>query len=513
MAKLLVGVDVGTTGTKSVVMDDEGRVLGYHYVEYPLHVPRPGWAEQDPDDYWRAVQATVRVALRRAHADPRDVRGVSVSALAPACILLDQQGRPLERGHIWMDRRGTSQADWLKEHIGADRIFELSGNVPDPYFAMVKLMWERDVRPDLYRQTFKLQTAADYPVFKLTGQAVTDYSNASLIGIAFDIRRRTWDLALLEQIGIDPDKLPTAYPCDQVIGEVTRAAAEETGLLAGTPVVAGTVDCNAAWLGRGAVQDQDAGLVMGTAGVLGVVHDTPSFCPSMITIVHGAESRTRYTTLGALVSCGSLMRYYRDTFAVGEMAAARDLGLDAYDLMNLEAQQAPPGSDGLLLLPYFMGERTPVWDPLARGVALGWSIAHRRGHMIRAMMEGPAFALRQNLEVIRGCGLTLKEPLLLSEGGAKSRLWRQIIADTLGMVCSFSPDDRGAPVGNAVVAGVGVGVFKDYTVVKSWPQRTEQIVPDPDTQAVYDRYYEVFRGIYPRTRELFVQLAQATGYR
>ncbi len=513
MADYLVGCDVGTSGTKAVVMDDQGRVLGSHYIEYPLLTPRPGWAEHDPEWYWNAVADTIGESIRQSAVDPKEIRGVSVSALSPACILVDRSLRPLQNGHIWMDRRGTAQTAWVKEHIGEDRVFAVSGNPTDPYYATIKLMWERDNRPDLYRQAYKLQTAADYPVMKLTGQAVTDYSNASLIGIAFDIVARKWDTALLDELGLDPDKFPDPRPCDEVIGQVTAEAAQRTGLARGTPVVAGTVDCNAAWVAGGAVDPGRASLVMGTAGVLGIVHDEPRFTKNMITIVHTARSRTSYTTLAAIVCCGALTRYFRDTFGQYEKQFASAMGLDAYEVLGLEAAAVPPGSDGLIVLPYFMGERTPIWDPLARGVLFGLSLAHTRGHYLRAMMEGAAYALLHNFELIRESGIRIDLPLVLGEGGARSPLWRQIIADVLNVPVVYDPSSKGAPVGNAVAAGVGTGVFPNYDVVKAWSRPGDPMLPDPGRHARYMEYYAIFRRLYDKVQGEYGALAEATGFR
>jgi len=273
MAEYLVGSDVGTGGTKSVVIDKEGNVLGSHFIEYPLETPRPGWAEHDPEVYWKAVSDTIRRSITLAGIKNKDIKGVSISALSPACILVDENLRPLQKAHIWMDRRATAECKWLKENIGEDRIFDLSGNPTDPYYAVAKLMWEKNNRPKLYQKTYKVQTAACYPRMKLTGKAVIDYSNASLMGICFDIRKKKWDEKLADEIGIDIEKLPEVYACPEVIGEVTSAAAKETGLAPGTPVVAGTVDANAAWLAMGMVEDGDNSVVMGTAGVLGVCHE------------------------------------------------------------------------------------------------------------------------------------------------------------------------------------------------------------------------------------------------
>lgn len=512
MANFLVGCDVGTSGTKSVVMDEEGSVLGSHYVEYPLITARPGWAEHNPQWYWDAVADTIGASLSQSKIDPGEVRAVSVSALSPACILVDRDLKPLQYGHIWLDRRATAECRWIGEKVGDERVFQLSGNPIDPYYAAAKLMWERNNRPDLYRKAYKLQTAADYPVMMLTGRAVTDYSNASLIGICFDIVNKKWDTDMMEELGLDPGKFPEPYPCDEVIGEVTREAAARTGLREGTPVVAGTVDCNAAWVANGAIEVGDASLVMGTAGVLGIVHEEPRFTKKMITIVHTADSRRMYTTLAAIVSCGGVTRYFRDTFGQFERFASQNLGVDVYELMNLEAAGIPPGSDGLLFLPYLSGERTPIWDPLARGVVFGMSLAHTKGHMLRAMMEGAGYALLDNFELIRESGIPINLPLVLGEGGAKSPLWRQIICDILNVPAVFMEEGKGAPVGNAILAGVGAGVFKDFAVAKRWVKTGCRHTPDPERNERYMKLYRVFKNVYEHVKDDFLLLARATGY-
>ncbi len=516
MGTFLVGCDVGTGGTKAVVMNEDGTVLGTHFIEYPLITTKtanekfPGAkAEHEPDWYWNAVADTIKVSIQESKVDPKEIKGVSISALSPACILVDKELRPLQNAHIWMDRRATAECDWLREHVGEERVFKLSANPIDPYYATTKLMWEKSNRPDLYKQTYKFQTAADYPCMKLTGKAVTDFSNASLIGIAFDVVNRKWDTGLIEEIGLDPDKFPEAYPCDEVIGEVTREAAERTGLAPGTPVVAGTVDCNAAWVAGGAVDAGDTSLVMGTAGVLGVVHETPTFTKDMITIIHTADSRTKYTTLAALVSCGALIRYFRDNFGQIEMAAEGMTGRDAYVMLNDEARDVPPGSNGLIVLPYFMGERTPIWDTHARGVIFGLSLDHGRGHVVRALMEGAGYGLLHNFELMRASGVKMKFPMVLSEGGANSPMWRQIIADILDVECAFAVSSKGAPVGNAVAAGVGVGVYKNYDVVKDWAELGEHSIPNAENNALYRKLYKTYRDLYPLLKDQYVAVAEA----
>jgi xylulokinase len=518
MAGFLVGCDVGTGGTKAVVMATDGTVLGSHYIEYPLITSKnsedrfPGAkAEHNPESYWNAVADTIRVSIGQSKVDPKDIKGVSISALSPACILVDRNLHPLQNAHIWMDRRATAECEWLRERLGEERVFRLSANPIDPYYATTKLMWEKNNRPELYKRAYKLQTAADYPCLKLTGKAVTDYSNASLIGIVFDIVKRKWREDLIEEIGLDPAKFPEPFPCDEVVGEVTREAAQQTGLAPGTPVVAGTVDCNAAWVAAGAVDSGATQLVMGTAGVLGVIHEEPTFTKRMITIVHTVDSRRKYTTLAALVSCGALIRYFRDNFAQLECATQSISGINAYDIISREAKDVPPGSDGLIILPYFMGERTPIWDTYARGVIFGLSLDHGRGHLIRALMEGAGFALLHNFDLMRESGVRMNLPMVLSEGGAVNPLWRQIIADILNVECVHAESSKGAPVGNAVAAGVGVGVFKNYDVVKDWVKLGAKSVPSPERHEAYMRLYAIFRDLYPALKEHFVHVAEALG--
>lgn len=512
MGRYLVGCDVGTGGTKAVVMAEDGAVLGSSYIEYPLIVPRPGWAEHNPDTYWNAVADTIKDSIKQSRVSPKDIKGVSISGLSPACILVDKDMNPLQNAHIWMDRRATSETTWLKEHIGEDRIFALTGNPTDPYYAITKLMWEKNNRPELYKEAYKLQTAADYPVAKLTGRAVTDYSNASLIGIGFDIVNKKWDEKLLDEIGIDIEKLPQAFPCDEIIGEVTHEAAKRTGLAAGTPVVAGTVDCNAAWVAGGALHNGDSSLVLGTAGVLGIVHTEPKFTKDMITIVHTANSKETYTTLAALVSAGGFYRYLRDTLGQYEKNVAHILDISAFDLLNIEASHSSVGSKGLIVLPYMAGERTPIWDAYARGVFFGLSLAHNKNDIIRGVIEGIGYALRHNFELIKKSGIKINLPMVISEGMAVAPIVRQILSDILGINFVFMKSNLGAPVGNAINAGVGVGIYKDYDVVKDWINITDKTIPDSDNKSIYDKLFKIYLELYPKLKDNFQELASSLGY-
>ena len=508
MANYFCGCDVGTSGTKACIMNEEGVILGTHYIEYKLYTPHPSWAEHDPEDYWKAVAGTIKASIQKANVDPAEIRGVSISALSPGCILVDKDLKPLQYSHIWMDRRGVKQSLWLKEHIGDERVFQVSANPIDPYYGVVKLMWERDNRPELYKKAYKMQNTADYPVMKLTGKAVTDFSNAALDGIAFDMRKKVWDTAMLEEIGLDPDKLPEAYACDEIVGEVTKEAAEATGLKAGTPVLAGSVDCNMAYLANGALENGDWSLTMGTAGCMGVIHTEPKFPRNMIIIPHPSDSRNVFASVGATIACGSCTRYFRDTFAQYERAFASDLGLNVYDIMNLEAAKVPVGSEGMIILPYFSGERTPIWSPNARAVVFGMSLKHTRGHFLRALMEGAALALYDNYVFMKEAGIYMKEPMVVSEGGAQSDLWRQIVADIFGVPVAYQKTSRGAPEGNCVAVGVVSGVYKDYTVARDWVKIDTINEPNMANHELYMELFGIYKKVYEGVKDQFDPLAR-----
>ena len=512
MANYLVGCDIGTSGTKSVVMREDGCILGSAYIEYPLITPRPGWAEHEPDWYWNAVADTMRDSIAQAGIDAGEIRGVSISAFSPACILVDRDLRPLQNSHIWMDRRATRQADWVREHIGEQRASEKCANPIDPYYASIKLMWERDNRPELYQKTYKILTAADYATMRLTGKAVTDYSNACLFGAGFDIVRRAWDTELIEQMGLDPEKYPDIYPCDEVIGEVTQEAAERTGLKKGTPVVAGTVDCNAAYVANGAIHSGDISIAMGTAGCIGYLHKEPRFSKNMITLIHTSDCREMYCTLGATVSCGALTRYFRDTFAQVEKHTAGMLGMDAYEIMNLEAEKVPVGSDGLIVLPI-------SWAS-ARLSGIPWRAACCSVCRWRTRADtstGPLSRARR-MRCIRtsgkcaSSGAKLNFPMILGEGGAKSALWRQIVSDVFDIPVAYMEESKGAPVGNAVLAGVGVGLYPDFSVVEDWVHFSDHHEPNSQAHEEYMKYYEIFCRLYGEVEGEYKELAKATGY-
>lgn len=496
MVKYLVGCDIGTSGAKAVLADVEGRIYGSCYVEYPLYSPRAGWFEHDPNDYWEVFKKNIGAVLKQSGVNPKEIAGVSVSACSPCCILVDREGNALKRSPIWMDRRAKEECEFVRSVYDDDRIFQVSANPLDPHSGAIKLLWEKNNNPDLYKKAYKMLNPANFITMKLTGEFVTDYSNASLIGIFFDIVKREWRTDMIERLGMDADKLTRLVPCHEIAGEVTKKAGAECGLAPGTLVMAGTVDCNAAWLGNGSTRPGDASLVMGTAGALGVVHKEPRFTRNLTTIIHTADSQTLYTTLAGTSTCGGLLRYLRDTFTEKESELLKAEGKDIYDAFSEEASTVPAGADGLIVLPYFSGERTPLWNPDARGMVFGLSFSHRRGHWVRAMMEGGIYAIYHCLRIMQENRLPISNPILVSEGGSKSELWRQIASDILNVDLDYMRDAKGAPMGNVINAGVGAGVFGSFDVAKNFIRVDQTHHPDPGLHRVYESYYALYRKLY-----------------
>jgi sugar (pentulose or hexulose) kinase len=505
----LLGCDVGTGGAKSVVIDDQGTVLSAHFIEYPLHTPRAGIAEQDPDEFWRAGAETMRIVIEKAGIAPGEVVALGLSAQSPGCVLIDKDLQVLRPVHIWMDRRATEQCRWIEKHIGKEKIFALTGNdVIDPYFSMTKIMWERDNEPELYRRSIKSLNQKDFVLMRLTGAMVTDPCDASLTGMAYDIRRRDWDDDMLNALGIERSKLPEVRPYEDVIGGITKEAAELTGLLEGTPVVNGTVDGMAAWLSMGCLDPGDSVLTLGSSATWSVVHEKPVFVPGLFGGLENIADPNTYMTGAATSSAGASFRWFRDQFGELETIRAAETGSSVYDLLTEQAAQVPPGSDGLIVLPYFMGERMPIWDCDARAVIFGLSLNHTRAHVTRALMEGVGYSVYHFIKLAIDAGIEIRPPMALVEGGALSPLWRQIIADICGLDTVFMAGAQGAPFGDAAIAGVAMGVFDDYYFIKDCLKYSDYSYADPERHALYGELFEIYLSVYEGERPNFERLAR-----
>jgi sugar (pentulose or hexulose) kinase len=508
-----VGVDVGTTGVKAVVLDAEGRVRAEAAEEYPTRYVEPNGAEQDPDDWWVATARCIGEALARGGVPPAQVCGVGVSSQAPSIVVVDAAGRPVRPALLWMDRRGQ---DACAARSGSESaVVAATGNRLDAYFAAPKLAWLLAAETDVRRYGAGVLMANGYVVRMLTGETTCDTGHAGLTLLA-DLATGRWSTDLLELWGVPSAWLPEPVPPSTVVGRVTAAAGQATGLRPGTPVVAGVVDGAAASLEAGLVRHGDVCEMTGQSTVVNACVETARLRPEDL----GTMSLLPYPipghhlVYGSMVATGGILRWFRDELGttspscdtVGRAAGdtAGDTGFAALDEL---AASAPVGSGGLVLLPYFLGERSPIWDADARGALVGLSMATRRADLVRAILEGTAYGLAHNLEELGRLGLR-PEVLRCVGGGARGETWTQIKADVTGLPVEVPQDARGAPVGAALVAAAGVGLVDDLaTAVRMREGDARRVVPDPARHETYRDYYAAYRALYPALRHTFDQLA------
>lgn len=506
MKDLLVGIDIGTTSTKAIVCDAQGKLLAEASQEYPTHYPHANWAEQDPEDWWRATCFVLREIFGKQTIDAHRIAGISISAQAPTIVPVDRSGRPLTMAQLWMDRRADDECAWLAENVGEARIASINGGRIDPYYFAPKLLWLKKHEPDLLRNTHYTLLCNGYIVHKLTGAFSLDISQGPL-SLFFDSANLHWSEALLDEMGLDAAKLPPIRQCSDIVGEVTSEAAAVTGLLAGTPVVAGACDGTAAGLEAGVVDIGDAVEMTGQSTVLLISSERPYLGNLLIPLVHAVPGR--YLTIGATVASGGALRWFRDTlWEDGEVGGRgeREKG-STFDEMTSLAATSPVGSNRLIFLPYLYGERSPIWDSDARGVYFGLSLATTKADMIRAVMEGAAFALRHNVEAAAAGGFPLKS-LGCVGGGAKSTLWNQIKADVLNRPLTLPKVGVGAPLGDAMIAAAGVGIYPSVeAAVRAMVSRGDRYLPDADAARKYEEFYQIYVHLYPQIADSFRQLA------
>lgn len=510
MPQYLLGLDHGTGGVKGCIIDDSANVLAYAYREYLIYSNAPGWSEHDPNIYWDAACDVIQECVRAAGIRPGEIKGIANSSALPSLVMVDQGHKPIELAYNLMDRRATEQVQWLRENIGEERLFRVSGNRLEDHPLLVNLMWERQNRPESFARIYKALTIDGYIRLKLTGRATANFSSGAFFGVAYDLKRNCFDEDLMREIGLDPEILPEFFSCEEIVGETLPAVTKETGLVPGIPVAAGSVDCNAGWMGGGAVHAGDIQINLGTCGVIGVVHEDPGLIvDTMINCSYVTDSRKVFATVAATTCGGQSLRYLRDNFSQLEVAAEKAVpGFSAYESLEKQADTVSLGCDGLIVLPYLMGERTPLWDVDARGVIFGLSLNHTKAHLVRATMEGVAFAMYDSFQIIRARSSKLNFPIVLNEGGARNRLWRRIITDVFNVPTVFVRSRIGAPMGDAILAGVAVGVFKDFLIARAKSEYVDPMEPVAGHHERYMEHYHLFGSLYRSLKQEFEQLAR-----
>ncbi len=509
---LLIGTDIGTFGTKSVIVNAEGKILAEAFEETDIISPKPLWAEQWPQVWLKAVCNTIRSILDKSKVNPSDIGGLCISGLySGSGIPCNKNMEPIRPCIIWMDRRAVDEVEWVKKNIGEKEVFRITGNTIDTYFGFTKMLWLKFKEPKTWEKTRYLVTTYGYCTYRLTGELCIDYSSAGNYGGIFDIRKRDWSEEMMEEMGIPRSFFPEKIvESKKVIGEITREGSKLCGLKRGTPVCAGGVDAPVAALSLGCLEDGDHSTMVGTSTCWSVIQEELRLTPKLINYPHVAYDRERIYTFGGSATSGGMLRWFRDQFGQVEKYVGEQLGISPYKILDLEAEKVPPGSEGLIVLPYFMGERTPIWDPYAKGTIIGLTLFHTRAHVFRALMESAAYALRHNVETAKSIGIPLKPVMGIVDGGAKSRLWRKIFADVTGFPQLYLAGSPGTPLGDALLSGVGTGILRGYEVIKDWVKAAEVQEPDPETSKIYDKYYRIYRDLYKKNKDVFRSLYELT---
>jgi xylulokinase len=487
---MLLGVDVGTGGTRAVLIDGMGNVLASFASEHgPIRSEHIGWAEQEPEDWWRAAREAIAGAMAAAESTGSEIEAVGLTGQMHGCVMLDIEGQVLRPALIWCDQRTQPQCDWLTEKIGFERLIELTCNPALPNFTLTKLLWVREHQPEIFGQIAHVLCPKDYVRYRLTGEFAMDMQEASGT-LLLDVANRRWSAEMTEAAGIPMEWLPRLFEGPEICARISAAGAGATGLAAGTPVAAGAGDQGAGAVGMGILAPGSVSATIGTSGVAFAATDSPikDRLGRLHTFCHAAPGR--WHVMGVTNGAGLSLRYFRDTFAPGS----------SYEELSALAEEAPAGSDGLMWAPYLFGERTPHLDPEARAAFLGITASHTRGHFVRAILEGVAFSLRDTFTLFRELGVPVKA-IRLGGGGARGPLWRQVQADVYGQPVELLEAEEGGAFGAALLAGAGIGVWESVEAACAATVRVAETIAPRDA-GVMDVAYGRYRRIYPALREI-----------
>jgi xylulokinase len=493
----LLGVDIGTNSTKGVLVTRDGRVVAHHVVEHGVSRPLPGWAEHDADTvWWGDVSQIVGRLLSDASVSPAQVASVGVSGLSPAMVPVDSDARPLRPGILYgVDTRANAEIAWLNTELGWDRPDTPPARRMQAQSLAPKIVWFRNHEPERWRKTRKILGPTGYVVHRMTGAYVMDSANAEALAPFYDPATEDWNGAMCDRFGVPPELLPEIHAATEVVGSITPEAARQTGLAAGTPVICGSMDALAEYLSSGVIQAGDGCVVFGSTMCVCVLTAEPRGHPLLYggrTLVPGMSRLS-----GGMATSGAVTRWFRDNFS-------RDAD---FELLGNEAASVPPGSNGLIVLPYFSGERTPIFDSQARGLIMGLTVSHTRAHVYRALLEGVAYALRHHLELMAEVGVAPHRLVALG-GGSRSELWTQIVSDVSGYSLECVQQPFGAALADAFLAGYGTGLFNDFSeLTDKWVRIGRIVSAHPEVSSLYDRYYTVYRRLYERTKEDMHELA------
>ncbi len=503
----ILGVDIGTSGTKTVLFSEDGVPVASSTYEYPLYTPQNGYAEQDPLDWWNASVNGIKDVIAQSEVNAEDIKGIGLSGQMHGLVMLDAEDKPNRKSIIWCDQRTAKELVEITDKVGADRLIDITANPAITGFTAAKIMWVKNNEPENYEKCRHILLPKDYIRFMLTGEFATEVSDASGMQL-LDIPNRCWSDEVLTKLGIDKALLAKVYESPEITGKITKKVAELTGLKEGTPVVGGAGDNAAAAVGTGVVEDGKAFTTIGTSGVVfahtsdiaidkkGRVH---TFCCAVPNCWH---------VMGVTQSAGHSLKWFRDNFAWSEMETALAMGVDPYYLMDKEADSVPIGANRLLYMPYLNGERTPHLDPNARGVFFGLSAMHKKKDMLRAVMEGVSYSLRDCVEVMREMDINVSD-MMACGGGGTSPLWRQMLADLYACPVKTASSKEGPALGVALLAAVGAGIYSSVPEACRAVIKTDKVQEPIESNTLeYNKVYEMYRKLYPAMKQCFAELSE-----
>ncbi|MFA9397954.1 MAG: xylulokinase [Clostridiaceae bacterium] len=498
----LIGVDIGTSGTKTVLFDEMGKTIKSATYEYPMYQPKQGWAEQNPKHWLDAVNSGIKEVISKSNVSKEDIKGLGLSGQMHGLVILDKEDNILRDSIIWCDQRTTKECDEITNRVGKERLIELTANPALTGFTASKILWVRNNEKAIYEKIAKIMLPKDYIRYMLTGEFATEVSDASGMQL-LDIKQRNWSDEVLEKLDIDKALLGKVYESCEVTGKITKAAAEITGLKEGTIVVGGAGDQAAGAIGNGIVKKGLVSSTIGTSGVVFAYTDklTIDKLGRVHTFCHAVPNA--WHVMGVTQGAGLSLKWFRDNFCNEEKQVSSLLEKDVYDIMGQEATNINPGSDGLMYLPYLMGERTPHLDPFAKGVFFGLTPSHTKSHFVRAIMEGVSYSLRDCMEIIQGMEIDVDE-IRASGGGGRSPLWRQMQADNFNKDVVTINSKEGGALGVAILAGVGANIYKS---VEEGCETAISVVsstkPEEFASQTYSKDYEKYKSLYLALKDEF----------
>jgi xylulokinase len=506
MVALLLGIDIGTSSVKAVICDAYGNLVAEASRENRLESPQPGWAEESAEVWWANTVEVIQTCLAQDRVTAHQIAAVGTTGMAPAIVLLDEQGRSLRPAILQNDARAVEEIAGQQRRMDADTFFNMTGATINQQSVGPKLLWVQRHEPEVWAKTKKVIGSYNFITYRLTGEYVSE-SNWALESGLYDLDTRQWSEMLLRLAGISEEYLPRIAEPSAVVGSVSPEAARTTGLRAGTPVVSGTADHVGAALAAGIQADGDVLIKLGSAGDILYSTDTLLLDPRLYIDYHDIPDK--YLLNGCMATSGSLLKWYVEQFCSEDILAARKAGMSLYAYLDARAESLSPGADGLVILPYFLGEKTPILDPQARGVIFGLTLYHTRYHVYRAVLEAIGFGFKHHVQVLHERH-RMPRRVVMSEGGARSPLWRQIMADVLNMPITYLAHNPGAALAAAFIAGMGVGVFRSWDEIERFIQVDDVTNPSGDSGAVYEQLFDVYQGLYVNLKETFSRLPRQT---